>query len=177
MRYHRTILVIEDDPNDQVLIVEAFRDNGVENPIHVVSSGSEAIAYLMGEGKFADRAKYAYPTFIITDLKMAGGDGFSVLQHLKKNPEWAIIPTIVLSASGDPDDIKKAYLLGASCYHKKPGGQAELRHQLKLLHDYWMTCEVPEVDTTGRQVRTESKGKLGERFKAPSGAKQKRTPN
>ena len=131
----------------------------------------------MGEGKFADRAKYAYPTFIITDLKMAGGDGFSVLQHLKKNPEWAIIPTVVLSASGDPDDIKKAYLLGTSSYHKKPGGQAELRHQLKLLHDYWMTCEVPEVDTTGRQVRTESKGKLGERFKAPSGAKQKRTPN
>jgi hypothetical protein len=62
------------------------------------------------------------------------------------------------------DDIKKAYMLGASSYHVKPGSPAELRRQLTVLHDYWVTCEVPEVDVTGRQVSTDSKGKLGERF-------------
>ena len=176
LNYHKTILVIEDDPNYQVLIEDAFRMNGVKSPIHAVSSGSEAIAYLMGDGKYADRTAYAYPTFIILDLKMAGGDGFSILENLKANPEWAVIPTVVLSASDDPDDIKKAYMLGASCYHKKPGGQAELRSQLKILHDYWMTCKVPEVDVTGRQVQTDSGGKLGERFKQPSGGTRRRTP-
>src|SRR5579862_6911950 len=151
MQYYRTILVVEDDPNDQILIREAFNSIAVQNGIQVVSSGSEAIAYLMGESEFADRTNYAYPTFITTDLKMANGDGFSVLQHLKANPEWAVIPVVVLTASNDPDDIVKAYLLGASCYHLKSASQAELRHQLKILHDYWMTCMIPVVDETGRQ--------------------------
>ena len=95
---------------------------------------------------------------------MPGADGFAVLEHLKNNPEWAVIPTVVLTSSRDLDDIKKAYMLGASSYHVKPGSPAELRRQLKVLHDYWVTCEVPEVDATGRQVSTDSRGKLGERF-------------
>src|SRR5689334_20743292 len=112
-KYHATILVVEDDPNDQFLVERAFRKIGVTDPIQVVGDGAEAIAYMMGEGKYADRAIYAYPTFIITDLKMPRGDGFTVLEFLKGNPEWAVIPTIVLSASSDPDDIKKSYMLGA----------------------------------------------------------------
>jgi DNA-binding response OmpR family regulator len=119
---------------------------------------------MMGEGKYADRTLFAYPTFIMTDLKMPGSDGFAVLEFLKKNPEWAIIPTIVFSASTDLDDIKKAYMLGASSYHVKPSSPSAMIHQLKVLHDYWITCEVPQVDSTGRQVHTNSNGKLGERF-------------
>ena len=65
------------------------------DPIQIVDNGLEAIAYMMGEGKYADRKTYAYPTFVITDLKMPQADGFSVLEFLKGNPEWAIIPTIV----------------------------------------------------------------------------------
>ena len=174
LNYHKTILVVEDDLDDQTLIVDAFRSNGVENPIQVVNSGAQAIAYLMGEGEFTDRKKHPYPTFVMTDLKMPNGDGFSVLEHLKANPEWAVIPAVVLTASNDPDDVKKAYMLGASCYHQKPASHTELRQHLKTLHDYWMTCEIPEVDTSGRQVQTESKGKLGERFKQPSGEAQHR---
>jgi CheY-like chemotaxis protein len=163
-KYFSTIMVVDDDSNDLIFIERSFRAIGVKDPIHTVTGGRQAIAYMMGEGKFADRAKYAYPTFITTDLKMPDADGFTVLEHLKNNPEWAVIPTVVLTASSDPDDIKKAYMLGASSYHVKPNSTEELRHQLKVLHDYWVTCEVPEVDSTGRQLRTESKGKLGERF-------------
>src|SRR3954463_6532049 len=108
-KYHATILVVEDDPNDQFLIEHAFRKIGVTDPIQITCDGAEAIAYMMGEGKYADRQKFAYPTFIITDLKMPRADGFAVLEFLKANPEWAIIPTIVLSASTDLDDIKKSY--------------------------------------------------------------------
>lgn len=163
-KIHPTILVVDDDVNDQFLIETAFKKIGVTDPIHSVGDGSEAIKYMMGEGKFADRKKYAYPTFIITDLRMPGKDGFAVLEFLKGNPEWAVIPTIVFSSSADLDDIKKAYMLGASSYHVKPSTNGALMHQILVLHAYWMTCEVPEVDSTGRQLHTESVGKLGERF-------------
>jgi len=157
-------MVVDDDPNDLIFIERAFRAIGVKDPIHTINGGREAIAYMKGEGKFSDRRLYAYPTFITTDLKMPGADGFAVLEHLKNHPEWSVIPTIVLTASRDLDDIKKAYMLGASSYHLKPSSPEELRRQLQVLHDYWLTCEVPEVDSTGRQLRTDSEGKLGERF-------------
>ena len=157
-------MVIEDDRNDQFLIEKAFRKIGVTDPIQLVADGAEAIAYMKGEGKYADRNKYTYPTFVITDLKMPKCDGFGVLEFLKNNPEWKIIPTIVLSASADVDDIKKAYMLGASSYHVKPQTQEGLQKQLTVINDYWMTCQVPEVDSTGKQLRTDSSGKLGERF-------------
>jgi len=79
---------------------------------------------------------------------------------------------VVLSSSRDLDDIKKAYMLGASSYHVKPGSFDALRELVEVLHKYWMTCEVPEVDSTGRQVRTDSVGKLGERYSQPAVAAQ-----
>jgi PAS domain S-box-containing protein len=166
--YHSTIMVVDDDPGDLILIERAFRSIGVKDPIHTINGGLEAIAYMMGEGKYADRSVYAYPTFITTDLKMPGADGFAVLEHLKNNPEWAVIPTVVLTGSADLDDIKKAYMLGASSYHVKPSAPDGLRNILKALNNYWLTCEVPQVDSTGRQLRTDSAGKLGERFAQPS---------
>jgi CheY-like chemotaxis protein len=163
-KYHSTIMVVDDNEDDLFFIERAFRTIGVKDTIHLIKSGTEAIAYMMGEGKFSDRKLYAYPTFIMTDLKMPGGDGFAVLEHLLKNPEWAVIPTVVLTSSRDLDDIKKAYRLGASSYHLKPNSPEALRQLLKVLHDYWMSCEVPVVDSTGRQLMTNGTGKLGERF-------------
>ena len=167
-KYHSTILIVDDDAHDRTFIENSFRAIGVKDPIHTVNGAEMAIAYMMGEGKYSDRSIYAYPTFITIDLKMPGEDGFAVLEHLKKNPAWAIIPTVVLTSSRDLDDIKKAYMLGASSYHVKPSSLEKLRHLLKVLHDYWMTCEVPEADSTGLQLYTNSKGKLGERFAQPT---------
>jgi len=129
---HPTILVIGDKATIQRMIQDGFRTIGVTDPIHYVNGGREAIAYMMGEGKFSDRRLYAYPTFITTDLKMPGADGFSVLEHLKNNPEWAVIPTVVLTASQDLDDIKKAYMLGASSYHVKPSSPEALRQRPRI---------------------------------------------
>ena len=159
-----TLLVVEDDTNDQMLIRLAFEKTGTDIGLQFVSSGQEAIAYFQGKGKFADREQYEYPSYILTDLKMSNGDGFSVLQFLKSKPEFAIIPTVVLSASSDLDDIKKSYVLGASAYLVKPQVQKELQGLLKVLLDFWRVCEVPEVDVTGKRLPTEGRGKLGERF-------------
>lgn len=168
IKYEANILLVEDDPADQELIVAAFGACGVTGTVQVVSNGLQAIAYMMGEGPYSDRVKYPYPSFIVTDLKMPGADGFDVLEHLKANPAWAVIPTVVLSASADPDDIRTAYMLGASSYHIKPRSFKGLHEQVRVLHDYWMTCQVPAVDASGKQLRTESEDKLSvTRFPQP----------
>ena len=74
-RPYFTILVAEDDPDDRFFIERAIKANGVPAEIRLVSCGQEAIAYLKGEGEFADRALYQYPSFLLTDLKMSSGDG------------------------------------------------------------------------------------------------------
>jgi len=160
----KSILVVEDDPNDRFLIEAAFHQIECKERVYLVSDGAEALAYLCGEGQYADRERFVYPSFIMTDLKMPRVDGFGVLEFLKKNPEWQIIPVVVLSASQDTDDIKKSYALGASSYHLKPNNLDALKHQLRVLLDYWRTCEVSEVDTSGKHLQTDSAGKLGERF-------------
>lgn len=170
--YQSVIMVVEDDASDRELIKMAFGGVGLTDVVHFVNDGSEAIAYMMGEGKYSDRDKHPYPTFIITDLKMPHASGLEVLAHLKANPGFKVIPTVVLTGSSDPDDIKKTYMLGASSFHVKPPTLAELRNQIKVLHDYWMTCQVPEVDTSGKQVPTDSKGKLGEKFPQSSQVEQ-----
>ena len=162
-----TILVIDDSEDDLLFIMRAWRQLGVTNPIHTACSGDEAIAYLQGDGKYSDRSIYAYPSFITIDLKTPAGDGLSVLEYLKRNPERTVIATAVLSASRDLDDIKKSYMLGASSYLVKPASLPDLKTMLKTLYDYWRMCEVPQVDDTGKQLRTCSDGKMGERYPQP----------
>src|SRR5436305_725046 len=102
-----TILVVDDDPDDLMLLQAAFRAAGVTSLIQTASGGDEAVAYLAGEGNFSDRSTYVYPDFVITDLKMPNGDGFAVQEHFNRNPDWAVLPTVILSGSQDNDDIKK----------------------------------------------------------------------
>jgi CheY-like chemotaxis protein len=164
IRSNPTILVVDDDPNDLMLIQSAFRAAGVPSRVETANSGEEAIAYLSGAGKFSDRSVYAYPDFLITDLKMLNGDGFAVLEHFKQNPDSAVIPTVVLSGSQDNDDIKKSYLLGASAYHVKPSSPTALRALVRSLHEYWVLCELPEVDRNGKQIETGGSHKIGQRL-------------
>jgi CheY-like chemotaxis protein len=163
-----TILVVEDDPDDRTFIALAFRRLALSSPLQFVEDGQKAIRYLRGDGEYADRTKFPYPTFIMTDLKMPTLDGFGLLEFLKSNPCWAVIPIVVFSASEDLDDIRTAYLLGASSYHVKPHLLEHFDSQLKVLHDYWLTRHVPQVDVTGKQIITNNSGKLGARFKQPT---------
>jgi len=159
-----TILLVEDSPDDAALMLRAFKKIGVDAPIRHVSGATEAICYLKGEGKFTDRNTYQYPSFILTDLKMPTGDGFALLSYLKGTPQFAVIPTVVYSSSDDPDDIKRCYAMGAGSYIVKRSGNDELRRVFQIFFDYWMVCEVPAVDITGKMLPTYSFGKLGERY-------------
>lgn len=173
-RFPPTTLVINDDFEECLLMERVFRGQLGNGVTHFVSNGSEGIVYLMGEGKYSNRTAFPYPSMILTDLKMAEGDGFTLLEHLKTNPAWAVIPTIVLSSSDDADDVRTAYALGASSYHLKPNNFGELRLQLEVLYNYSMTSQIPEVDASGKQMCTLSQGRIGARFPQASPASQNR---
>ena len=155
---------MDDDQNDRFLIERALKQLDTGCVIYGLPSGDEAIAYLKGIVPFQDRAQYEFPGYIITDLKMPHGDGFDVLNFLKRNPQLSIIPVIIFSASADTDDIRRAYALGASAYLVKDQDPEGRKAQLRKLYEFFSACEVPEVNASGHARPTNSRGKLGERF-------------
>jgi len=168
MKHGLRILVIDNDFDDQYLhqlaLEKVLRP---DSSVNVVSSGDEAIAYMIGEGKFAQREEFPFPSLIITDISMERGDGFDVLEFLQNNPGWNVVPRIVFSSSGDHDDVRTAYLLGASAYHVKPATLVELEQRMRSIVEYWSGSEVPPVDENGRVLPTNSKGRKGARYPKP----------
>jgi CheY-like chemotaxis protein len=139
------ILIVEDNPDDAFLLKRALQKNQVRNPIQVVENGLQAIQYLCAEPPFDDRKVYPFPTVIYTDLKMPLKDGFEVLEWLKKHPRCAVIPVIVLTASNQDADIKRAYELGANSYMVKPGSFDDLTELIALALAYWKACLKPSI--------------------------------
>jgi CheY-like chemotaxis protein len=171
------ILLVDNDFDDQFFqeraLQKVLRPN---SSITMVSSGNEAIAYMIGEGKYADRETYPFPSLIITDLKMPRGDGFDVLEFLKNNPAWNIVPRIVFSSSSDPDDVRTAFLLGASAYHVKAMTKADTEKRMRSIAEYWSSSEVPPVSHTGKILATDSNGRLGARYAKPAGGEVMKRP-
>lgn len=160
------ILIVEDNPHEQLLVKTAFEELGVTDSIHVANDGEEAIAYLKGRGPFQDRQIYRFPTFLLTDLKMPRMNGFELLLFLKRS-QMVIIPTIVLTMSSDQDDINKAYQLGANAFHTKPSHMEGLLEMLKRIHEYWNNLQLPDVDEAGNLKPTSNSGKLSEKMRHP----------
>lgn len=164
-RGNLTILVADDSYEDRLLLRRAFLKCSKPGiTLQMTSSSNAAVAYLRGIEPFEDRNQYPYPTFLLTDLKMSDGDSFTILEHLRSTPQSTVIPTVVLSASSDSDDIKRAYTLGASAYLIKPTDTTSLANMIQTLVVFWLYCEVPEVNQAGVQLKTINKNKLGERF-------------
>src|SRR5215469_1918305 len=116
-----TLLLVEDDLNDIFLVKRAFKMAQVSNPLQIVTDGQEAISYLKGEGKYADRATYPMPRLMVMDIKMPRMSGFDVLEWVKNDDSpLRRIPIVIVSASDNPSDINRAYELGANAYMVKP---------------------------------------------------------
>ncbi len=132
-----TILLVEDEENDVMLIKRALKKTFITNPIYVANNGQEAIDYLSGQGPFAARAKFPFPDVVITDLKMPKKTGFELLGWMNEHPEFKVIPTIVLSSSKQDLDVARSYNLGANTYMVKPADFETLAQMIKLIRDYW----------------------------------------
>ena len=138
-----TILLVEDDENDAVLLRMAFERNGIVNPVQWVKDGLEAVAYLNGEGIYADRAKYPFPEVLLVDLKMPRMTGLELLAWINEHPEFRVIPTIVMTSSRQELDIESAYKLGANTYMTKPIAFDDLAKMVNLTHAYWAMSAKP----------------------------------
>ena len=145
-----SVLVIEDDSNYRELLQMALNEVAPHDVVHAVDDGVEAVAYLSGHGRYADRSMYPLPHYILTDLKMPRKDGFALLKELRSHPAWEWIPVVVLSSSSDGEDIRRAYRLGANAYHAKPGSFSGLRSLLGNLHPYWRSCLAGTVQRNNR---------------------------
>jgi CheY-like chemotaxis protein len=141
------ILLAEDDPNDVLLIQRAFQRTHVANPLQVVRDGEEALAYLSGQGVFADRERHPLPVLMLMDLKMPRKSGLEVLEWVRQQPGLKRLPITVLTSSNQSPDINRAYELGANSYLVKPAGFDSLLELVKNLDMYWLILnEKPELD-------------------------------
>ncbi len=141
-----TVLLVEDDPNDVILIRRAFEKARILNPFKVVHNGEEAVSYLRGEGRFSDRGEYPLPILIILDLKMPRMSGLEFLQWLSEEPALKRIIVVVLTSSNEAPDINLAYELGANSYLVKPVQFDDLMRIVRELHLYWLVLsEKPEL--------------------------------
>jgi len=127
------ILVADDDDLATLLMHTVFERAGFVRPLQFARDGVEAIAYLSGDGVYADRSLYPMPTVLLLDLNMPRKNGFEVLEWIRQQPTLKRLHVYVLSASSQPDDIRRAYELGANSYLVKPGNLDELMHQAKTL--------------------------------------------
>jgi len=143
-----TVLLVEDDLNDIFLVKRAFKMAHLPDPLQVVTDGQEAINYLKGEGKYADRQGYPLPKLIVMDIKMPRRTGFEVLEWVKGNSRpLRRIPIVIVSSSDNPSDINRAYELGANAYMVKPVDYRAVEHLFHSITQYWgLECAKPELE-------------------------------
>ena len=132
------ILLVEDSEDDQLLIRRAFAKAKLANPLHVVDDGDKAVAYLAGEGPYADRAAHPLPTIILLDLKLPRRSGHEVLEWLRARPDLRRIPVVILTSSTESADVRRAYDLGANSYLVKPVAFEGLMEMVRTVGVYWM---------------------------------------
>ncbi|HSK30049.1 MAG TPA: response regulator [Candidatus Limnocylindria bacterium] len=138
MTTNSAILLIEDNEDDVFLMRRALQGARVVNPLHVVEDGQEAVDYLGGAGKFADRDMYPLPTVAFLDLKLPYLSGHDVLAWIRKQKELESLVVIVLTSSNEASDLSRSYALGANSYLVKPPTPEQLEDLAKAFKWYWL---------------------------------------
>ncbi len=142
-----TILLVEDNAMDVELIIDAFKEARLGNKIQVARNGKEALEFLFGKGKYADRKQYPLPDIVLLDLKMPGIDGHEVLKRIKVAEKLKRLPVIILTSSRDEGDRIMSYDNGANSYLVKPVSFDAFLEVVKKVSDYWFTLNVePPMD-------------------------------
>jgi len=132
------ILLVEDNPDHIELTLRALRNNNVVNEIYVVKDGQQAIDFIYNKGEFSDKSKAPRPGVILLDVKLPKMDGFEVLRHLKKDPEFKSIPVVMLTTSAREEEIAKGYTEGANSYVTKPVNFKDFAQKINEIKLYWM---------------------------------------
>jgi CheY-like chemotaxis protein len=139
----KSILLVEDNPDDEELTRVALQKNNVVNQLHVARDGVEALDFLFNRGQYANRSPDEMPTVVLLDLKLPKVSGLEVLKQLRAHEQTRLVPVVILTSSKEEQDLMNGYKLGANSYIRKPvdfDQFVEAVHQLGL---YWLVLNEP----------------------------------
>ncbi|MBI4472376.1 MAG: response regulator [Acidobacteria bacterium] len=139
----RAILIVEDSPTDEALLLRALKKTGITNPVVVARDGLEAIHYLFAQGRFEFRDASDLPAIVLIDLKLPKLDGLEVLRRMRADYRTKLLPVAIFTSSVEEQDLINGYSLGANTYVRKP---VEFPKFLKVVEDmmhYWLDVNEP----------------------------------
>ena len=137
------LLLVEDNPDDEALMLRAIKKSNIREEVVVARDGAEAVQYLH-KASASEDAKDCLPRVIFLDLKLPRLDGLEVLRLIRSHPATRLLPVVILTTSGQEEDLYKSYVLGASSFVRKPISYTELIKVASHLVTYWLTInQVP----------------------------------
>jgi two-component system, response regulator len=134
----QSILLVEDNPDDEELTRIAFAEAKVANRLEVVRDGQEALDYLFAEGPHVERDVRDLPQLVLLDLKLPKIDGLEVLRRLRADDRTALLPVVILTSSTEEQDLLRGYRNGANSYVRKPVDFGEFVEAVRSLGLYWL---------------------------------------
>ncbi len=135
----KPILLVEDNPDDELLTLRALKKNHIHNEVVVARDGPEALAYLLG----SDAKSPISPAMVLLDLKLPKIDGIEVLRRLRANPATRLTPVVILTSSREDQDLIAGYELGANSYIRKPVDFGQFSEAVRHLGLYWLVLNEP----------------------------------
>lgn len=144
----RTILLVEDNPDDVDLTLRALKKNKIANEVIIARDGQEALDYLFCSGAHAQRDPTQLPTITLLDIKLPKVDGLEVLRRVRAEPRTRLLPVVMLTSSKEERDVLEGYSLGANSYIQKPVDFAQFMDAVGQLGLYWLVLNVTP-ETTG----------------------------
>lgn len=138
-----TILLVEDNADDEALSMRAFERNNIRNPIVCVRDGQEALDWLFGTGVYAGRPVEERPAVVLLDLKLPKVSGLDVLRRIREHPVTRLTPVVILTSSCEERDRLEGYALGANSYIRKPVDFPQFVEAVRQLGLYWLVLNVP----------------------------------
>lgn len=139
----KIILLVEDNPDDEVLTLRALKKNKILNEVVVARDGAEALDYLFATGKYAARVADETPQIILLDIKLPKLDGLEVLERIRADERTRLLPVVLLTSSAEEQDLINGYALGANSYIRKPVDFTQFTEAIRLLGMYWLVLNEP----------------------------------
>ncbi len=139
----KTILLVEDNPDDEALAIRALKRHHISNQVIVAHDGVEALEYLFCTGMYADRDINFKPTVVLLDLKLPRVDGLEVLRRLRGDDRTKLLPIVVLTTSSEEQDMLNSYSLGCNSYIRKPVDFVQFSEAIRQLGMYWLLMNEP----------------------------------
>ena len=138
-----TILLVEDNAQDEMLIMRALGKVNLANRVDVLRDGQQALDYLLGEGEFAGRAAGTTPAVVLLDINLPRVNGLDVLQRLRADPRTRLLPVVLLTSSDEKRDRLRGYECGANSFVRKPLDFGEFAETMAHLGIYWLAVNEP----------------------------------